>query len=76
MFHLGHLITRLFKGNWREFRGIKNDEEAVGINTSKDFKQLNMYSLTEQQLSGDVTVVKCLISREGMCFSEELRVPF
>lgn len=31
MFHLGHLIIRFFKGNWREFRDIKNDEEAVGI---------------------------------------------
>lgn len=31
MFHLGHLITRFFKGNWREFRDIKNDEEPVGI---------------------------------------------
>lgn len=32
MFHLGHLVTRFFKGNWREFRDVKNDEEAVGIN--------------------------------------------
>ena len=31
MFRLGHLITRFFKGNWREFRDTKDDEEAVGI---------------------------------------------
>lgn len=35
-----------------------------------------MYNLAERQLSRDVAVVKCLISREGMCFSEELRVSF
>lgn len=31
VFHLGHLITRVFKGNWREFRNIRNDEEAAGV---------------------------------------------